>query len=758
MSAPIPVAVSAPARPGPPRWLPILLVVAAVLAPLAWVPIARMTAVGDGTATNPTAPPWTADGVVLARVTGQPGDLRPQDRIVAVDGVPLETWVSDRPDRTYSTGQRVTYQVIRPGSTVPVDVPVTLIPYPFAEIAAERALSIPLLVLMLAVASFVFLNRPRDRAARALFGVAALLPLGITEFPLATQVIDLVNGPRVWPTVVGNVANALVWGALLHFFLVFPEARGILARRPRAILVVYAMPFVLHAAFIAVVLPSADGDLGRLGRLVPVSVVAGHVFPFLVAAAAVVQYRAARDQASRQRLRWILAVVVVTAALYIGLGQLPDKVIGHPIIPWEWVPLCFAPFPLVLGASVLRYQLFDIQIIVRRSLVYGALTTLLVALYIAVITLFDAVFPETTRVAPLIATALVAVLFQPLRLSLRRVISQLVFGARDDPYEVLARLGQQLEATVSADAVLDGAVTTLARTLRLPYAAIELYAVDGARVPASTFGSSTGEPVEVALVHQGTELGRLILDTGPAREQFGPADQRLLDALARQIAVVAHNVQLTLRLRRSLEQTVTAREEERRRLRRDIHDGLGPALAAGTMQLEVARRLVHSNPTKAEDLLTKLADSQQSLIADLRRLVEGLRPPVLDQLGLVPALRQRATGFATGTSPLVVHIDADGDIEPLPAAVEVAAYHIVLESLTNTARHARATEATVQLRRSDGLLVEVRDNGYGLPDSYRAGVGLTSIRERATELGGSASITSAPGGGTLVRARLPLPG
>lgn len=326
--------------------LPILLVVAAVLAPLAWVPVARMSAVGDGTATNPTAPPWTAaEGVGLARVTGQPGDLRPQDRIIAVDGVPLETWVADRPGRSYSTGQRVTYQVRRPGSTAPIEVPVTLIPYPFTKIATERALSIPLLVLMLAVASFVFLNRPHDRAARALFGLAALLPLGMTEFPLATQVIDLANGPRVWPTVVGNVANALVWGALLHFVLVFPEARGILKRRQWMILAAYALPFLLHAVFIAITLPFADSDLERLGRLVPVSVAAGHVFPFLIAAVAVAQYRAARDQASRQRLRWILWVVVVTAGLYIGLGQLPDKIIGHPIIPWEWTALYFVPFP-----------------------------------------------------------------------------------------------------------------------------------------------------------------------------------------------------------------------------------------------------------------------------------------------------------------------------------------------------------------------------------------------------------------------------
>jgi signal transduction histidine kinase len=287
--------------------------------------------------------------------------------------------------------------------------------------------------------------------------------------------------------------------------------------------------------------------------------------------------------------------------------------------------------------------------------------------------------------------------------------------------------------------------------------AIELQAVDGGEVPAVTRGAPTADPIAVPLVHQRVEIGRLLLDAGPTREQFGPADQRLLVALARQISVTAHNVLLTVRLQRSLQRTVAAREEERRRLRRDIHDGFGPALAATKMHLEVARRLVRADPDRAESLLGGLVESQQGLMTDLRRLVDGLRPPVLDQLGLVAALRQRAAGFGTGANPLAVVVRVDGDVEPLPAAVEVAAYHIVLESLTNTARHAAATEALVRLSRCNVLLVEIRDDGCGLPDSYRAGVGLSSIRERSIELGGSASITSAPGGGTVVRVWLPLP-
>jgi len=151
-----------------------------------------------------------------------------------------------------------------------------------------------------------------------------------------------------------------------------------------------------------------------------------------------------------------------------------------------------------------------------------------------------------------------------------------------------------------------------------------------------------------------------------------------------------------------------------------------------------------------------IGTGQQMALADLRRLVEGLRPPVLDQLGLVGAIRQRADRF-TGERSLVVTVDAADNVEPLPAAVEVAAYHIVSEALTNVVRHAQASTCTVRLWRDDALLLEVRDDGSGLPDSYRAGMGLHSIRERATELGGEATATREPRGGTAIRARLPLP-
>jgi signal transduction histidine kinase len=372
-----------------------------------------------------------------------------------------------------------------------------------------------------------------------------------------------------------------------------------------------------------------------------------------------------------------------------------------------------------------------------------------------VVSLVGVISDAPNSLAPLLATAAVAVSFQPLQSWLRRTVSRVIFGDRDDPYQVLNRLGARLESAASADSVLQATVGTLAQTLRLPHVAVELVRGD-ALVPAASVGVPGDNPVRVPLTHLGEELGALVLDAGPRREPFGPRDRRLLDGLARQIAVTAHNVELGARLQRSLAQVVTAREEERRRLRRDIHDGLGPVLAIGSMHTEVARRVLRSDPDRAEAILDRLADNQRALLADMRRLVDQLRPPVLDQHGLVTAVRQRARQFAAD-GRLDIVVDDAADVEPLPAAVEVAAFHIVLESLTNVVRHANARSCRIRIWRDRALLIEVRDNGRGLPDAYRAGVGIGSIRERAGQLGGSTTVTAAPGGGTMVRARLPLP-
>jgi signal transduction histidine kinase len=725
----------------------------AALTPLTLLVFGRLLTPSDGTATYPSAPPWSASGVVIADVAGGAGDLRRGDRVIAVGGMPVETWLTNPPAPSPRFGQILWYDVVRAGSADVQSVPVTLIHYPVGEVTLDHFAIIPLLALLLAVAGFVVLRRPEDRAARALFRTAVIMQFGGMAWPYSTQVIDVLTG-RLWPLIVSDAATALFWGALLHFTLVFPRPRGPAVSHPRATAITaYALPGPVYAGFLALTLPGATGALERTGRLVTISVPSANTLAIVVAVLFISSYFTAKDALTRRRLAWVFAAFGFAAVAYIGLGRVPERLTGAPLVPWDWQALFFIPFPIALGVAVLRYRLFDVEVILRRSFVYGTLTTTLAVVYLGSVALLGRLFGTPLSLGPLVAGAVVVVLYFPLRAWLRGTVSRLIFGDRDDPYEVLRRLGQRLEATASADSVLSGLAETLVQALRLSYVSVELTGLDPL---TASHGQPSGEPMTIPLTHRGEEVGRLVLDPGALREPFGADDQRLLDGLARQVGVTAHNLLLTGRLQRSLERVVTAREEERRRLRRDIHDGLGPLLASSAMRLELAHALVGSDPAAARGVLTDLAETQQLALADLRRLVEGLRPPVLDQLGLVGAVLQRADRF-TAEQRLTVTVDAADDLEPLPAAAEVAAYHIVSEALTNVAKHAHARTAAVKLWR-DGpqLLVEIRDDGAGLPDSYRTGMGLHSIRERATELGGEASAAREATGGTAVRARLPL--
>jgi signal transduction histidine kinase len=289
----------------------------------------------------------------------------------------------------------------------------------------------------------------------------------------------------------------------------------------------------------------------------------------------------------------------------------------------------------------------------------------------------------------------------------------------------------------------------------LPYAAIALRQPDGL-VLAAASGHATGDELRMPLAYQHDSVGELRLAPRGQREDFGPADLRLLDDLARQAGAAVYAVRLSGELQRSRERLVNAREEERRRLRRDLHDELAPTLAALALSAATARDRTTSDPaTRA--LLDELYAGLRGAVGDIRRLVYELRPPALDELGLVAALRERAAQYtAADGNGLHVVVEAPEQVPPLPAAVEVAAYRVVQEALMNVVRHAQAHTCTVRLALADGLQIEVSDDGTGLPEVYRAGVGLRSMRERALELGGRCSIEPRPEGGTHVSVWLPV--
>jgi signal transduction histidine kinase len=460
-------------------------------------------------------------------------------------------------------------------------------------------------------------------------------------------------------------------------------------------------------------------------------------------------------QQERQQLKWLayaMAVLLVASALYWVPSTTPVA---------EVLLLGAVTFiPVAIGIAILKYRLFDIDLLINRTLVYTVLTVVLVGAYVSVVAAARVLLQgHAAAGVSVAATALVAVLFAPVRSWLQRRADRLLYGDRHDPHAALSRLGRRLEATGQPEALLPSLVETVAESLRLPYVAVRVNTGEDAATPTVEHGRLVGEPLRLPLVHQGAQVGELLLGPRTPGEGFSTADRRVLAELAAQAAVAVHAVQLTAALQQARTRLVTAREEERRRLRRDLHDGLGPTLAGVVLGLDTAGNLLDGQPPAAQAaLLERLRDQTQGAIAGIRRLVYGLRPPTLDDLGLIPALQTQATALGQASGGMMVSVEADGDLATLPAAVEVAAYRITLEAVTNAARHADARHCQVRLCHDGALTVEVRDDGVGLRPGWHAGVGLTSMRERAVELGGTLHVEPADGGGTVVTASLPMGG
>ena len=483
--------------------------------------------------------------------------------------------------------------------------------------------------------------------------------------------------------------------------------------------------------------------------------------------AQIYRYRKVSSREQRQQTKWFVLGFTGVALGEMVHRLLPlifpsfaqpgslDAFIGNTLSGFS-----FLLIPLTIGFAILRYRLWDIDIIINRALVYGTLTVSIVGLYIlAVVSLGTLLQGQGNLFISLLATGLIAVLFQPLRLRLQRAVNHLMYGERDTPYTVISRLGQRLEATLAPGAVLPTIVETVAQALKLPYAAITLKQ-QGELAPQASYGLPKEGLIHFPLVSQNEQVGELLLAPRTPGESFTPADRRLLDDLVRQAGVAVHAMRLTHELKRltldlqqARERLVSAREEERRRLRRDLHDGLGPQLSSQTLLLTSALLLLRRDPDEAEAILKSAVTQAQEAISDIRRLVYALRPPALDDLGLVAAIQEQIT--QNRASGVAFSFEATEHLPPLPAAVEVACYRIAQEGLTNVLRHAHAHSCTVHLTSGVQLTIEIIDDGQGLPPAYRCGVGLTSMRERAEELGGSWLVEAGAHGGTRVQAQIP---
>ena len=588
----------------------------------------------------------------------------------------------------------------------------------------------------------------------ALFVSAALL-LVVWGFGVRSDTSSYVF--PIWfsglePVLVGLLNLFFLVSWVLLFYLL-PDGRFVPRRAGwLTLLIVPGLLLATVSPYLAVPYPDrirlAEFAWGILFFGVFTTLIAGLFFQFH-------RYRNVATPAQRQQMKWILiGLAAQPLPLLFGIIGLGGSLGAMLAI---FVPLFVVILlPITIGLAVLRRRLWDVDPLINRTLVYGGLTLLVLALYVALVGLAFVLFGKSPN--PLLAAltiGMAALLAQPIRARLQHAVNRLMYGDRNDPATVLARLSEQLATAVAPDETLSRLIETVAQALRLPYTAIEIVGANGPELVAE-FGQMRPDPLHLPLVYQSAPMGNLLVAPRSPEESFTPAERRLLNNIARQAGAAIYAAQLTGHLQRSREQLVLAREEERRRLQRDLHDGLGPQLAALGMQIDVARGLAVDSP-EAAALLARLSAEAQAAIADIRRLVYDLRPPSLDQLGLVGAVREYVAGRNNGSAAPRLIVDTPDTLPPLPAAVEVAAYRIIQEAVANCARHAAAESCRITLRINGGLSVDVSDNGRGLPRVVVPGIGLASMRERAAELGGECRIESTPGGGTRVSAVIPLP-
>ncbi|WP_171074215.1 sensor histidine kinase [Nonomuraea basaltis] len=529
------------------------------------------------------------------------------------------------------------------------------------------------------------------------------------------------------------------------FLLVFPDGRLPSPRwRPVAVLAVAAivvntLDWALRPVTVVDVAglypPGYVGVLAGLPPFPPVLRVAAAGCSAAVAVLAVsslaVRYRRAQPGARRQ-LQWVLAAALVTVVM-LGAGQLLQ--VAGPLL----VALAPVPLPVAVAVAVVAHRLWDLDLLLSRALAFGAVSVLLLGAYAL------AVFTLGRVVGAAASAALVAFAVHPLYTRVRARANQLVYGDRDDPRQTLRRLGSRLSDAEPPGRLLDRMAAELGRSLRVHYVGVE---ESGAIV--AQWGRPAEASERVPLHHSGERVGTLVIG-----ERLRPRDHALLSELAPHLAVAVRAHRLGADLERSHRRLLAARQEERDRLLYELHDGLGPTLAALALHIDRGRGLIDTDPGQAKHLLGDLALRTRTTVDTVRAIVHDLAPPPLDDLGLADALAELGRGFA---GHLEVDVDTPPDLPDLPAAVELAAYRITAEALTNAARHAQASTCTIRLRAQDDLELRVDDNGIGMASPTRHGFGLTSMRRRAEELNGTFDLLTGTGPGTSVLVRLPLNG
>lgn len=716
--------------------------------------VTRMANPSDGT-TIADSDRVLSDGRVTVQSVHEGSPLHVGDQVLAIHDHAL----GDLGSLDIAPFQSLRYTVQRDGQTL--DLIVQLQPFDLAKALADNWSMFLLIASLFGVAAFVYWLRPTYPAARTglLIGALAMFT-GVAGGALGLEAIDLVGGTRFWWWLAAEIVYAVLWAVMLHFTMVFPAHRTSSLMRA-AIALVYAGPPLLFVARLALLLPGADTPLTRLDLLGSPVYPTIYVYPVLLVATLVYSYRSQTDALTRRRLFAAAVTIGAGSALFLVVWVVPAQVAGGPLLSWTLFPLVFVPAPFSIAAAILRHRALDIDIAVSRTLVYLLLSTAGAGLFLGIVWLLGMFLrPTGSPWDQVIAAGVTAAAVQPLRSWTQGMINLRLFGARDDPYRLLSVLASRLEAVHSPDSPLPAVVHAVGTTLRLPYVAIETLS-NGKVEYVASYGTPARGLVRFPLIYQGTAVGYLVAASRSPREPLRRRDHQALARVATQAGATVYAARVTADLARSRERLVAAREEERRRLLHDLHDGVGPTLAAIALGLPMVGTTLRRDPDAASELLDQLGAELQGAIKEIRRVSKDLGPALLSQLGLITAVREHASTLserqADPAREVSFTIDASVGLGSLSAAVEIAAYRIICEALTNAVRHAHASACQVRIWLAGGLLhVTVSDDGKGIPSSATRGVGLDSMRERAVELGGACVVEKAEGGGTLVTATLPL--
>jgi signal transduction histidine kinase len=624
------------------------------------------------------------------------------------------------------------------------------------RMTVAAVLSAAVVVSFAAVGAVVASARPGNRVGWLMLGGAVLWAVGNAGTDLAYRGLvaapGSIPGASAW-AVAGSALRAAGWVVVtIGIPLMFPTGHSAGPRwRWLGWVAVLAAGLLAAGTLVAADAnvtdlgdwhnPLSNTTLNHVGGLCSMLGMAAASVGLVGAVLSLVHRWRRADALGRQQLRLFgLAAVLPIVTLPVAIGAADGG--------WLFSAASL-PLPIAIGFAVLARGLYDLRSAANRTIVWVTLSVVIVALYALVIAgVGSLVHARGAAWLPWLAAAVVAVCFSPLRDVLQRGVNRLTFGRWDEPYAVLADIGQRLEGTTDVDRLLDDLVRELQEGLGLEAVTI--------RDEAGRTVAGAAEPDADSTTLLLTAYGRIVgtLSYKPGEAALRGRDLRLLDDLAAHLGGLLHARDLTTDLERARERLVLAREEERRRLRRDLHDGLGPALAGHILRLDLIGREVAPS-SSADAQVAILRDELQATVADFRKVVEGLRPPALDDLGLAEATGQMIRRVTAGS---VAHLDVRiDDLPQLPAAVEVAIYRITAEAVTNAVRHAGAACVTVTIAMAPArVTIEISDDGSGLDGAAASGNGLETMRERAEELRGSLRVASSAAG-TTVTAELPRP-